>query len=175
VKKAGAASVQALIDEANALEAAGDAAGAAAKRQQAIDEAIKVYGIDTSNTKSITYDPSVSGEADASPDGTVRVGDDAFRNAGWLGSSLGHEVEGHVNQQAKPDKWYTGPEGTALQEVQCYDYEIANAKRYGTSDADLADLQTRRQNEYNKLSDEYKRRVDGNPPNYDLKPGDESK
>src|SRR6185369_1525317 len=101
VKAVGVAEVEKLIKDG--------------KKQEAIDKAIKVYNIDTSHAKSITYDASVSGEAVTAKDGTVRVGDVSFKDAGWLGSSVGHEVEVHVNQQAHLGNWYTGPVGTDLQ------------------------------------------------------------
>ena len=170
-----ATKVNDLINQAKKLEAEGKTAEAAAKKQEAIDEAIKVYNIDTSKTKSVTYDPAERDMASTSPDGDVTVGDGAFRNPAWLGSTIGHESEVHVNEQGAKDKWYEGEEGTAVQEVQAYDYEIANAERYGTNSADLEQLKRARQRQYNKLSDEYKQRVDGNPPNYDMKPGDEAK
>lgn len=164
-----------LINQAKQLEKDGKKAEAAAKKQEAIDEAIKVYKIDTSQTKGVTYDPTEKANASTSSDGVVTVGDPAFRNPAWLGSTIGHESEVHVNEQGAKGKWYTGNEGTAIQEVQAYDNEIANAERYGTSEADLKDLKEARQEEYDKLSNEYKQRVDGNPPNYDMKPGDENK
>jgi len=170
----GPQSVQYLIDQAKVLEAAGKLPEAAAKKLEAINEAITVYGIHTANAKSITYDKTVSGEAVTASDGSVRIGDEAFRNAAWLGSSVGHEVETHVDQQAALGKWYTGPEGTAVQECQAYDYELANAGRYGTSAADQADLQKRRDDYRSQLSPEYQSRVDGHPPNYDMKPGEEN-
>jgi hypothetical protein len=164
--------IQTLIDEAKKLEAEGKLDEAAAKKQEAIDKAIKAYRIDTSQTKGVTYDSSVSGEAVTSPEGSVRVGDEAFRNPAWLGSSIGYESEVHVNQQLQQGKWYTGEKGTALQEVQAYDYEIDNAKRYGTSAADLEDLKQRRNDNYNILDKEYQNRAD--VKNYDMKPGEEN-
>ncbi|HEX8264595.1 MAG TPA: type VI secretion system tip protein TssI/VgrG [Pyrinomonadaceae bacterium] len=164
-----------LLKDAKQLKADGKDAESAAKKQEAIDEAVKVYNIDTSKTKSITYDPAVDGEGETTEDGHVKIGDDAFRDPAWLGSTVGHESEIHAKEQGAKGKWYTGPEGTAIQEVQAYDYEIANAERYGTSPADVAEAKRRRQEHYDALSDEYKQRVDGNPPNYDMKPGDENK
>lgn len=142
------------------------------KKQEAIDKAIKYYKIDTSKTKSVTYDPKNKGEAVTSKDGTVKIGDKAFSSPNWLGSSIGHEVEIHVNEQAKKGNWYTGTQGTALQEVQAYDYEIANAKRYGTSKKDIADLKARRAAYYSELNSDYKARADAK--NYLMKPGEEN-
>jgi hypothetical protein len=168
-KSATATDVQKLIDEARSLESKGEAAAAAKKREEAIEAAVKAFKIDTRKTKSLVYDKTVKGEAAAKADGSVRVGDDAFRNAAWLGSSIGHEVETHVNGQAMEGKWYTGPQGTAIQEVQAYDYEIANKKRYGTSNEDVKDLEKRRQAYYESLSEENRKKVDGRPPDYTLK------
>ena len=171
-----------LVRAAEAVADAAKAAKAAAvkevqdlidsgKKQEAMDKAIAAFGIDNSHVKSMTYDSSVSGEAVTSKDGSVRVGDEAFRDAGWLGSSLGHEIEIHVNEQAEKGNWYTGAMGTALQEVQAYDYEIANADRYGTTKENLEDLEKRREDNYNQLSDEYKKRADAG--NYEMKKGEE--
>lgn len=181
VEKATAAA-QAVADAAKAaVEAAAKARAEAikevqslidsGKKQEAIDKAITAFGIDNSNVKSLTYDSTVSGEAVATKDGTVRVGDEAFRDAAWLGSSLGHEIEIHVNEQAMKGNWYTGAIGTPLQEVQAYDYEIANADRYGTTKENLEDLEKRRAEHYDQLPDEYQKRVDAG--DYTMKKGEE--
>jgi hypothetical protein len=144
----------------------------AGKKQEAIDKALKHYNIDTSNTKSVKYDSTVKGEAVASKDGTIRVGDDAFASPGWLGSSLSHEIEIHINQQAKKGNWYTGPQGTALQEVQAYDHEIANAKKHGLTKAEVKDLKKRRKSYYDQLNPEYKKQADKG--NFVMKKGEEN-
>jgi len=169
----GLALIQAFINAAKAFDMVGLSVGAAAMKQAAIDEAIKCFNIDTSKTKSVTYDPSVRGEAITSKDAKVKIGDKGFRSPEWLGSSVGHEVEVHVNEQAAKGKWYTGHEGTNIQEVQAYDYEIANSKRYGTSPTDVADLQARRKSYHDGLSADNQKQVDGSPPSYDLPPGHE--
>lgn len=165
-----------IMNQAKQLESEGKTAEAAAKKQEAIDEAIDAYGIDTSKTKSVTYDPTETAQASTAEDGTITVGDGAFSEGPTLlGTTLGHEAEVHNNQQAEEGKWYTGPEGTAVQEIQAYDYELQNSDRFGHSEADIADIQRRRQAELDQLSQEYKDRVNGDPPNYDMKPGDENK
>lgn len=180
------ADAAALEAEAVALAASGDAAGAQAKRDAAaakkteavtkknaaIQSSINTYNIDTTGAKSITYDPSVKGEAVTSKDGTIRIGDKAFKSAGWLGSSVGHESEVHWLRQAQKGNWYTGPVGTDLQEVETYQYEIDNAKRYGTTEADLKDLKARRQAHYDAMPEEYRKRADKG--DYTMKPGEEN-
>ena len=153
------AKIQKLIDEG--------------KKQEAIDETIKHYGIDDTKTKEVVYDSSVSGEAAATKSGKVKVGDDAFSSPSWLASSLSHEIEIHVNNQAKKGNWYTGKEGTALQEVEAYDHEISHAKKFGTSKSEIKDLENRRKSHYDQLSPDYKKRADKG--DYTMKPGDEAK
>lgn len=157
IRAKGVAEIQRLIDSG--------------KKQEALDKALEVFAIDTSHAKSITYDSSVSGEGAAQKDGTVGIGDDAFKSPGWLASSAGHEVEVHVSQQAHLGKWYTGAIGTPLQEVQAYDYEVASGDRYGLSADEKKDVADRRDDHYNGLPQEYKDRVDAG--NYDMKPGEE--
>ncbi len=162
-----------LMNEAKSLESNGKIAEAANTKQDAIDEAIKVYNIDTSKTTSVKYDSSVSGEAVTTSDGKVSVGDDAFRDPAWLGSSVAHETEIHVSEQAKKGNWYNGTQGTAIQEVEAYDHEIANGERFGTSEENMKDLKKRRKKYYDSLSSDNKARVDGDPPDYTLKAGEE--
>ncbi len=131
----------------------------AGDKQGAIEEAIKQYGIDLKNVKGTPqYDSSTSGEGATSQDGSVSIGDDAFSSPGWLASSVGHEAL-HATQ-AKEGRWYTDDEGTALNEVECYDWEIAHAKQNGLSASEVSELQSRRQAHYDQLSDTVKKRVD---------------
>lgn len=131
----------------------------AGDKQGAIEEAIKQYGIDLKNVKGTPqYDSSTSGEGATSQDGSVSIGDDAFSSPGWLASSVGHE--GLHATQAKEGRWYTDDEGTALNEVECYDWEIAHAKQNGLSASEVTELESRRQSHYDQLSDTVKKRVD---------------
>ncbi len=167
------AEVQKMIDDANALQAAGKLPEAAALKQRAIDKAIKCYGIDISKTTGVKYDSTVSGEGETNGAGAVGIGDAAFTTAGWLGSTIGHEAEVHAGQQAAENKWYLGKQGTAMQEVQAYDYELKNAPRYGLSQDEIGDTIRRRDDYYNDLSDANKASVDGDPASYDLPKGQE--
>ena len=141
------------------------------KKEEALQKAMDVYGVDKSQAKKIVYDSSVSGEAETSKDGTITVGDKSFSSPGWLASSAAHEAEVHVNKQAKAGKWYTGPMGTAIQEVQAYDHELANAHKYNLTEAEIKDLKKRRKAYYDQLNGDYKTQADGG--NYDMKPGEE--
>jgi DNA repair exonuclease SbcCD ATPase subunit len=143
----------------------------AGKKDEAIQKAMEYYGVDKSQAKSIVYDSSVSGEAEASSDGSVKVGNKAFSSPGWLASSAAHELEVHVNKQAKASKWYTGKMGTAIQEVQAYDHEIANAHKYDLTEAEIKALKKRRKAYYDQLNADYQKRADEG--NYDMKKGEE--
>jgi hypothetical protein len=90
----------------------------------------------------------------------VRIGSRAFRSAGWLASTIAHEVEVHVNIHAITGRWYTDPEGSALQEVEAYDYEIQNAQRFGLSSAEVTELRNRRVEHYNNLPHDYQAKAD---------------
>ncbi len=131
----------------------------AGDRQTAIEEAIKQYGLDLKNVNGTPqYDSSTSGEGATSPDGSVSIGDDAFSSPGWLASSIGHEAI-HADQ-AKEGRWYTDDEGTALNEVEAYDWELRNAKANGLSDAEVKEIESRRQSWYDQLSPDVQKRVD---------------
>ena len=141
-----AARVQGLID-------AGD-------HQGAIDEAARAYGIDLSHIKGKpTYDTNVQGEGVTRPDGTVGIGTDAFTTPAELASTVGHEAL-HAQQLAE-GRWYPGKQGLELNEVECYDWEIANAPRTGLSQAEIAEVTQRRQAHYNDLTPANRRMVDG--------------
>ena len=144
----------------------------AGKKEEALQKAMENYGVDKSQAKKIVYDATVSGEASTSKDGKVSVGDAAFSSPGWLASSAAHETEVHVNKQGKAGKWYTGTMGTAIQEVQAYDHEIANAHKYNLTEAEIKDLKKRRKEHYDQLNGDYKTRADAG--NYDMKPGEEA-
>ncbi|MFO0578849.1 MAG: hypothetical protein U1A78_33010 [Polyangia bacterium] len=171
--------VHKLDKEAAKLEAEGKDDEAEKKReesaklkQKAIDKAIDAYDIDVSNAKFVKYDAATAGEGGANQRAEIRLGDAAFSSASWLGSTLGHESEIHINEQLKKGNWYTGAQGTALQEVQAYQYEIDNAKRFGTSKKDLKDLKQRRKSHMDALSHDYQERArDGN---YTMKHGEEN-
>ncbi|MCF6257673.1 MAG: DUF6531 domain-containing protein [Gammaproteobacteria bacterium] len=132
-------------------------------RQKAIDEAIILYKIDTVGIKSITYDPTLTHNGVASFDGTVKIGKAAFAasaTAGWLGSTIAHEGEIHIIQQANKKLWWGDEQGTALQEVQAYDHEINKAKRFGLTETEVADLKWERKGYYSDLNAENKARAD---------------
>lgn len=137
--------VQAFIDK-------GDKDGA-------IAESVKQYGIDTSKAKGAPkFNASTSGEGDTDPDGTVSIGDKAFTSPGWLASSVGHEM---VHTQQIADRWYTDAQGTHVNEIEAYDWEIKHAPDNGLTAAEVAVLTRRRTSHYNKLNADNKKIIDG--------------
>ena len=92
---------------------------------------------------------------------------------GWLGSTIGHESEVHVNRQMMKGNWYTGDIGTALQEVESYQYELDNVDRYGTSKTDQKNLEQRRRSHFDALPSDYQQRATNG--DYTMKEGDEEK
>jgi len=132
----------------------------AGNNQGAIDEAVKRYGIDTSKVNGKpTYNSATSGEGATRPNRSVSIGDAAFSSPGWLASSVGHESL-HA-RQASEGRWYTDAQGDAMNEVECYDWEIKNASANGLSAAETAELGRRRTAYYNLLNATNKKRVDG--------------
>jgi hypothetical protein len=127
------------------------------KYDEAIQLTIKYYKIDASIAKSITYDSSVSGEASTTQSGKVSMGDVAFATPGWLASSIQHEL---VHVQQIKDRWYLGPQGTAINEIEAYDLEIRNAEQNALTDDQIKDLQKRRKDYYDLLDEENKKRID---------------
>ncbi|HEY1016360.1 MAG TPA: WXG100 family type VII secretion target [Herpetosiphonaceae bacterium] len=136
------------------------------KHDEAIALASKYYNIDTSAAKSIVYNAGTAGEGATSKDTSIKLGNDAFASPGWLASTIEHELR-HA-EQAK-DRWYTGPEGTAINEVEAYDLEIQNAAKNGLTEAQVNDLKSRRKSYYDQLSADNQKRVDGG--DYTLPPG----
>jgi len=132
----------------------------AGNKQGAIDEAVKQYGIDTSKVNGKpTYNSATSGEGATRPNRSVSIGDAAFSSPGWLASSVGHESL-HA-RQASEGRWYTDAQGDAMNEVECYDWEIKNASANGLSAAETAELGRRRTAYHNLLNATNMKRVDG--------------
>ncbi len=139
-------------------------------KQAAIARAIEVYKIDVRNVPlGVHYSTQGDmryreGVTYFDQDGTIRVeiGDEAFRSAAELGSTIGHEVEVHVNRQIVQQVFYppSDEQGTLIQEVEAYDYELANADRYGLSPDEVKLLQRRRAIHYRRLQWENRKRVD---------------
>jgi WXG100 family type VII secretion target len=147
------AQVQRLID-------AGD-------RDGAVKAAIQLYNIDISAAKGQpAYSKSVRGEGITSINGTINIGDKAFSSPGWLASSIGHEAL-HA-RQLKEGRWdlKDTKDGVALNEVECYDWEISHAGQNGLNAKDVVDLTRRRKSYYDQLSSPIKDRV--NHGNYTL-------
>lgn len=128
-------------------------------RQGAVDEAIKQYGIDVSGVKGkVVYDPSTPGEGETAKDGTVRIGDEAFRSPAWLASSIGHEAQ-HA-KQASDGRWNDTAQGRAMNETEAYKWELNNADKNGLTDLEQKTLNRRYNQKYNTLTPENKARAD---------------
>lgn len=125
---------------------------AARLKQAAIQRAVATYGIDVGRVPDgVNYSSAGAmrgrdGATYVDRDGTVRVqiGDTAFRSAAWLGSSIAHEVEVHVNRQlaASPPDARAGE--MVGDEIEAYDFEIASAARFGLNDQELSEVRERR-------------------------------
>jgi len=116
-------------------------------KQQAIDMALDLYQIDTSKVQGAYCDANYEGSGLAKFDCMcVVVGDQALVNARVLGSTLGHEIEVHINIQMYGRT--RGPNrrsrAYALDEVTAYDYEIRNQWRFRYSNAYREKLISRR-------------------------------
>jgi hypothetical protein len=162
--------IQALIDQANvaeqaaaemereakALRQAKDAHAAATERaahakrrevrglrQQAITLAVAAYGINIYHVKSLLYDDTEEDNGTTDYEGNVTIGKTAFISPGELGSTIAHEAEVHV-MQFRTGRSYDGLEGSSLNEVEAYDWEIVNAPRFGHSKDRVAGLRRNR-------------------------------
>ena len=180
VGSAHAGTLEADIEEIRALDAelakteqAGRPAllGRVARlKQAAIRRAVEVYGIDLRRVASgVQYSPHGNmrereGATILDADGTIRVviGDSAFRSAAWLGSTIAHEIEVHVDRQIARGVHYppSNEEGTLIQEVEAYDHELAGTDRFGLSQDEIRSLKQRRAGFYRVLRWENRRRVD---------------
>lgn len=155
----GAAAVAAVTGKVDPRAAAVKKLIDAGNKQGAIDAAVKQYGIDTSKVSGKpTYNAATKGEGATSPSRKVSIGDAAFSSPGWLASSVGHESL-HARQAAE-GRWYTDAQGDAMNEVECYDWEIKNATANGLNTAEVNELVKRRNGYYNALNATNRKRVD---------------
>lgn len=139
-----------------------------AKAIELVDTGYKIPQ-DNAAKGSPSYDPKLKrgkngskNEGSSSKDGKkvkTRLGEDAFTTPGWLASTKLHELVGHGGQAAG-GRWYNDAKGSAINEIECYDLEIANAEKNGLSKDDIADLKKRRQKQYDKLDADNKKKVD---------------
>jgi hypothetical protein len=72
----------------------------------------------------------------------VSVGPKAFKSWGLLASTLAHELEVHAKQDIEFISLLNsiGLPGTAWAERRAYEHELANAERFGLSDAEVATI-----------------------------------
>jgi len=168
-----AADILARAEKAAGVRAVEDLIGRG-RNEEAMARALAVYGIDASHVKRLSYVDDLPGTmATTGPDGTVELDPGAFDSAGELGSTLAHEIEIHVNEQLEKDRWHNGEVSKALNQVEAYDHELANAERFGLSDEEVEEIRGARKKYYDLLDAEYKKRVDAGT--YDLKAGEETR
>lgn len=128
-------------------------------RQEAIILADKYYKPDATNVKGEPeYDPSIRGEGETSPDGKVKIGEEAFSDPGWLASTKLHEFA-HADL-AKNGTWPKTDKGVNMRECEAYDKEIENAEKSGFSKEQIDEVKKRRKSYYDALSDDNKKKVD---------------
>ncbi|NOX49242.1 MAG: hypothetical protein GXP16_01735 [Gammaproteobacteria bacterium] len=101
--------------------------------QVAIDLTIDLYNIDTGKVEGVLYDSKYGGSGRAKYDCMcVVIGDQALVNARVLGSTLGHEVEAHINNQMYGRS--RGPSrrsrAYAQHEIDAYSFEINSQWRF---------------------------------------------
>ena len=85
-------------------------------------------------------------------DGTVEIGDGFFSSPGLLASVIGHETV-HTEQLAN-GRWYYDEQGIIMNEVEAYDWELANAAANGLSPAEIEEVQQLRRAYFDLLTDE---------------------
>ncbi|MFH1452473.1 MAG: hypothetical protein ABIH00_00655 [Armatimonadota bacterium] len=133
-------------------------------RQEAIELADKYYKPDATNVKGEPqYDLGVTGEAETSKSGTVKIGENAFENAELLGTTKLHEFV-HADQ-AKSGTWIDGDKSRDMNECEAYDKELEEAAKTGLSQVQIDEIRRRRKTYYDALTAANKRKI--NARNYD--------
>ena len=120
-------------------------------------ETARQYNIDVTGFKDIKFDPSLGPDAIVK-DGVLTLGPDAFKSPGYLASTLGHEGV-HI-QQAKDGRLINTNQGRYMNEVEAYSWEINHAKDNALTDGEITPLSRRRDDFYDRLTPENKKRVD---------------
>ena len=73
--------------------------------------------------------------------GEVTLGPKAYITWSHLGSTLGHEIEVHWNQQFLPFGNYSGSHEYDVREAAAYKYNLQNAQRFGNTPAEIQEFQ----------------------------------
>ncbi|NOX49244.1 MAG: hypothetical protein GXP16_01745 [Gammaproteobacteria bacterium] len=117
----------------------------------AIDLAAEIGGFDTSNVTKFAYDPKLKvrgkpADGSANRAGKVTLGKGAFRSPAWLVSTLGHEVEIHINQQLWGGNWARNPSSPhgIQNEIDAFNFELNNAGRFGLSKPEVSIIRNNR-------------------------------
>jgi hypothetical protein len=155
--------VQELLNHIKRARAGGKHKDVKTFRQKAVALAKKTYHIADEHTKGEpAYDPKSTDNGNADESGgkvEVTLGKKTFSSPGWLASTELHEMVAHGDQAAQ-GRWYVDAQGSALNEVEAYDLELANAAATGLTNAEIAKLQEARKEEYDTLSTANKKQAD---------------
>lgn len=131
----------------------------AGEYQRAIELAIQLYEIDTSDANGVpTYDPNQSGVSITHDDGSVEIGDGFFSSPGLLASVIGHEMV-HTHQLAE-GRWYLEDQGVIMNEVEAYDWELTHAAENGLTQPEIEEAQELRDAYYGLLTQDYQALAD---------------
>lgn len=121
--------------------------------QGAIELTIELYDLDTSYVVGTpTYAPDLEGVSITHEDGTVEIGGDFFSSPGLLATVIGHELV-HTEQLAN-GRWYYDDQGIIMNEVEAYDWELANAAANGLSAAEIEEVEALRAAYFDLLTEE---------------------
>jgi WXG100 family type VII secretion target len=158
--------VQALIDQARADPKPENF-------QKAIDEAVKVYGIDISSvTGKPEFDPTLltlpspnSGGPTIVVDGStniisgkVIIGESAFQSPGYLASVIRHEV---FHADHAQEYWHVDDfQSRSLMHVQVYDKQLAYAGADGLRASEIDSLKLSRSKYYDRLTSDNQKMAD---------------
>lgn len=141
--------------------------GSSDDMMDAIYPAMRAFHIDSTGVERYQVDPSFNDNSYTTPDGgqgIVTFGPPAFRSVGWLGASIAHEFEVHIQQQLLKGQWFdskTDPQGYAMQEVQAYDHIISQqVSRFGLTGAEQHVMKATRDHFYIQLNAQNRALVD---------------
>lgn len=149
------AEVQKLLDKIKAARAQGKTEAVKQLRREAValtKKHYKISGIHAAGQPH--YDPALDYNGSAEKQGNkveVTLGAETFKSPAWLASTQLHELVGHGTQAAS-GRWYEDAQGSALNEVEAYDLELANAAATGLTNGEINKLKKARQEEYEKLN-----------------------
>jgi hypothetical protein len=116
--------------------------------ERAIQKAIEAYGINSSYARSIRFrtdgyvptNPQFAPANTCDEYGAVKISVSAFRlSPGWLGSTIGHEVEVHARCHTGRN-WSKEPHTNAAHEAQAYEWEVKHADIFELTEEEKAQV-----------------------------------